>query len=177
MQQPGSVEITLQGRLIPQNSSSDLAAVSTLFTSYLNGDTSPVVAVGQSSLQPDGTAISWLSEGIQALRLNVPLKNPDSDGAINPIKGISIGNMDLAFSEESPWAPIANSETVQARLQLPFGFSVSIGEIMNDFNISQNGSTVAGLSTVSLYFSEKNTVPKKNWDGSLWVHRHRRFLL
>jgi len=36
---------------------------------------------------------------------------------------------------------------VQARLQLPFGFSVSIGEIMNDFNISQNGSTVAGLST------------------------------
>ncbi len=48
------------------------------------------------------------------------------------------------------------------------GSVVSIGEIMNDFNISQNGSTVAGLSTVSLYSSEKNTVPKKNWDGSLW---------
>lgn len=142
------MDITLQGRLIPQNTSSALAELSTLFTAYLNGETSPVIAVGQSALQSDGSTISWLTEGIQALRLNVPLKNPDSNGAINPIKAISIGNIGLAFSEETPWAPIANSDTVQAKLQLPFGFSLSIGEIMNDFNISQNASTVAGLSTV-----------------------------
>ncbi len=33
--------------------------------------------------------------------------------------------------------------------ELPFGFSVDIGEIQNNFNISQRGETVAGLSTVS----------------------------
>lgn len=31
--------------------------------------------------------------------------------------------------------------------ELPFGFGLSIGEIMNSFNISQNASDVAGLST------------------------------
>lgn len=31
--------------------------------------------------------------------------------------------------------------------ELPFGFSVSIGEIENSFNISQNGSSIAGLTT------------------------------
>jgi hypothetical protein len=34
------------------------------------------------------------------------------------------------------------------RIELPFGFNVSIGNIRNDFNITQNGATVAGLSTV-----------------------------
>lgn len=30
---------------------------------------------------------------------------------------------------------------------MPFGFGLSIGEIMNSFNISQNGSDIAALST------------------------------
>jgi hypothetical protein len=34
-------------------------------------------------------------------------------------------------------------------LELPFGFGISISEIQNDFNITKNGSTVVGLSTVS----------------------------
>ena len=32
-------------------------------------------------------------------------------------------------------------------IELPFGFSVSIGEIENRFNISQNGSAIVGLTT------------------------------
>ena len=47
----------------------------------------------------------------------MPFKNPDSDGPIGPIKSISIGTMSLAFSEDDPWAPIANTDTVQARLR------------------------------------------------------------
>ena len=57
--------------------------------------------------------------------------------------------MALAFTEATSWAPVANSRTVQAAMELPFGFSVEIGQIENEFNISSAGRTVAGLSTVS----------------------------
>lgn len=103
--------------LVPHNSSTELATVSTLFTSYLNGETSPVVAVGQSAKQSDGSLVSWLTAGVQALQLNVPFKNPDSNGPLGPIKSISIGDMSLAFSESNPWAPVANTKTVQARMR------------------------------------------------------------
>ncbi|KAL5507074.1 hypothetical protein ACEPAH_6530 [Sanghuangporus vaninii] len=145
--QPGPVDITLNGVLIRQNSTDDLASLSSLFTAYLNGESSPVITVGRSAAQSNGTVISWLSDGIKALRLNVPFKNPDQDGPLGPIKSITIGDMALAFSEETPWSPVANTRTVQAFMQLPFGFGLSIGEIMNSFNISQNDSSIAGLST------------------------------
>jgi hypothetical protein len=66
-----------------------------------------------STLQNDNTSISWLSEGLQALRLNVPFKSPTP---INPIRSISIGSLSLAFSEALPWAPVANSRSVQASM-------------------------------------------------------------
>ncbi|KAI5120964.1 hypothetical protein M0805_006636 [Coniferiporia weirii] len=166
--QPGANDITLDGRLIPQNSSGDLASLSTLFTSYLNGESSPVVAVGQSALQSDNSSISWLSAGVQALNLNIPFKNPDSDGPIGPIKSITIEDMSLAFSEDSPWAPLANSQTVQARMQLPFGFGLSIGEIMNSFNISQNGTDVAGLTTpLGASSSDINVLNSTDTEGTI----------
>ncbi|KAJ7647487.1 hypothetical protein FB45DRAFT_200334 [Roridomyces roridus] len=143
--QPGSNNITLKGVLEPQTKQANLDVVSQLFTNYLNSIPSPVIATGMSTLQSDGSAISWLSTGLQALDLNVPLVPPEP---INPINSISIGNFDLAFNADAPWAPSASSDTVKASIALPFGFGVSIGEIANDFNITMmDGSTVAGLST------------------------------
>ena len=144
------------------NDSNELAVLSTLFTNFLNGDESPVIAIGQSTLQADGTPISWLSSGLQALSLSVPFK---PFYAINPINSITIGELELAFSAQSPWSPIAQSNSVTASLskeswpfyqwdwavyfiELPFGFNVSIDEIQNVFSISENGTAVAGLSTV-----------------------------
>ncbi|KAI0049858.1 hypothetical protein FA95DRAFT_1604022 [Auriscalpium vulgare] len=141
---PGPNDISLAGTLVPHNDTNELALVSQLFTTYLNGEAAPVVAVGRSTLQNDGTSISWLTQGIQALRLNVPFKSPIP---INPIQAISIGDLALAFSADQPWLPVANSKSVQAALQLPFGFSVSISEIENSFNITKNGTLIAGLST------------------------------
>ncbi|KAI0063538.1 hypothetical protein BV25DRAFT_1915044 [Artomyces pyxidatus] len=142
---PGDNDITLSGRLVPHNgSASDLAIVSQLFTQYINGETPILIASGNSTLQNDGTAISWLSEGLQALHLNVPFKSPTP---INAISGISIGSMALAFSEDQPWAPLANTRTVQASMQLPFGFNVAISQIQNAFNITKNGTLIAGLAT------------------------------
>ena len=56
--------------------------------------------------------------------------------------------MALAFTPGTAWAPIADSKTVRAGMELPFGFSVSIGQIANSFNITRGGEVVAGLSTV-----------------------------
>ncbi|KAH9083581.1 hypothetical protein EDB83DRAFT_2511885 [Lactarius deliciosus] len=142
---PGPNDITLRGRLVPHNgSNTELAAIGQLFSQYINGDTSPVIAQGVSTLQNDNTSIFWLSEGLQALRLNVPFKSPTP---INPLQSISIGELSLAFSETQPWAPVANSHSVQASMHLPFGFNVELGQIENAFNISKNGSAVAGLTT------------------------------
>ncbi|KAH9038716.1 hypothetical protein EDB85DRAFT_2072661 [Lactarius pseudohatsudake] len=142
---PGPNDITLRGRLVPHNGSdTELAAIGQLFSQYINGDASPVIAQGVSTLQNDNTSISWLSEGLQALRLNVPFKSPTP---INPLQSISVGELSLAFSETQPWAPVANSHSVQALMHLPFGFNVEIGQIENAFNISKNGSAVAGLTT------------------------------
>ena len=116
------MNITLDGVLVPHNNSAnDLASVSQLFTSYLNGESSPVIATGQSALlPPDNTTISWLTKGIKALSLNVPFKNPDESGPLGPIKSISIGSMALAFNESDPWAPVANSDSVQAFMRASF---------------------------------------------------------
>ncbi|KAF9529294.1 hypothetical protein CPB83DRAFT_790385 [Crepidotus variabilis] len=141
---PENNTITLKGTLQKQSDPSDLTVVSELFTRYLNGETSSVVATGQSTRQADGTIISWLSEGLQDLNLDVPFK---AFQPIDPIRSIKIGDLALQFDKNQPWTPAAESRTVQASLQLPFGFSLSISEIQNNFVISKDGSDVAGLST------------------------------
>ena len=65
---------------------------------------------------------------------------------------LTIEDMALTFTEDAPWSPIAYTHTVQAKLQLPFGFGLSINQIMNGFNITQNGTVIAGLQTVRTRF-------------------------
>lgn len=101
---------------MPQSGDNNLTVVSELFTNYLNGDSSDVIATGKSTLQTDGTAISWLSQGLEALQLHVPFVS--LSGAISPIKSIDIGDLALEFAEETPWAPSAQSQTVQASLRM-----------------------------------------------------------
>ncbi|KAF9484474.1 hypothetical protein BDN70DRAFT_872495 [Pholiota conissans] len=142
---PNNNTITLAGTLVPQTGVDNLGNVSQLFTNYLNSVSSPVIAKGLSTLQSDGSTISWLSTGLESLALTVPFKPLTP---INPIQSITIGDFGLDFDSTEPYTPLANTKTVQASLQLPFGFSLSIGEIQNDFTIvALDGSPVAGLTT------------------------------
>lgn len=84
-----------------------------LFTAYLNGEASPVIAKGVSTKQEDGTDISWLSDGLSALSLNVPFQ---AHTAINPIQSIDIGYLNLTFTPETAWSPKASSDQVRAKL-------------------------------------------------------------
>ncbi|RPD54538.1 hypothetical protein L226DRAFT_261326 [Lentinus tigrinus ALCF2SS1-7] len=126
---PGSNAVTLDGRLVPQTGTDALATTFELFTKYLNGEQADVVATGKSSIQADGRAVSWLSAGLTALELHVPFVAPG--GAVSPIKAITIGDMSLEFSTHAPWAPVSNSRTVLAAMELPFGFGLEIEEISN----------------------------------------------
>jgi len=122
-QDTGLNNITLKGILVPARDSADLAKVSTLFTNYINGDVSTVIATGQSTLQNDGSVIQWLSDGLQVLRLQAPFK---SFIPINPIPAIDIGNMELIFSPETPWTPRVASSSVRASLST---FSSGLGPL------------------------------------------------
>lgn len=111
----GVNDISLKGVLVPQTGSQNLTLLSQLFTSYLNHEVSPVKAIGRSViLASDGSTVSWLSDGLKSLVLNVPFQSME---AINPIHAIDIGQMSLAFNEATPWAPVANSNNVTAALR------------------------------------------------------------
>lgn len=151
--------IHLVGRLLPYTDNpAALAQLSTLFSSYLNGDTIPVQARGLSIDLPGDENISWLTAGIQALTLNVPLRSPT--GRIAPIKGITIEQLSLQFDPATPYAPTANSSAVSASFGLPFGFSLNIVQLQNSFGIVDNRTVVAGLS--SPYGQSQTTILSRN---------------
>ncbi|GAA5937070.1 uncharacterized protein JCM15063_000146 [Sporobolomyces koalae] len=138
--------IHLVGRLLPyENDPAALAQLSTLFSAYLNGETIPVQARGLSINLPGNENIAWLTAGIQALTLNVPLRSPT--GRIAPIKSITIEELSLQFDPATPYAPTANSSDVSATFGLPFGFSLNIVQLQNQFGIVDNRTVVASLSS------------------------------
>ena len=112
-QSPGKNNITLSGVLVPQTTASNLAVVSQLFTNFLNYQSSPVLATGKSTIQSDGATISWLSQGIESLKLTVPFQ---STAPINPIRSIDIGSLALTFTPETAWNPRTDSNSVHASM-------------------------------------------------------------
>lgn len=116
---PGNNTVTLKGILQPHTTAGDLSYVSELFTNYMNGESSRVIAIGQSTQQADGTTLSWLSQGFRALTLSVPFK---AIVPIDPIRSIEIGDMALQFDKSKPWTPAVESHTVNALLGELFPF-------------------------------------------------------
>jgi hypothetical protein len=106
--------IPLSGVLVQQYGAHNLSLLSQLFTGYINHEMVPVTAVGKSAiLASDGSIISWLSDGLQSLSLDIPLQSAQP---INPIRSIDIADMSLDFSATNPWSPLANSQHVTAGL-------------------------------------------------------------
>lgn len=121
-----------------------LAELSTVFSNYLNGFTTMVTARGRSVTLPNGETISWLSKGVKALVLSVPLKS--TTGRISPITSITIKQLSLGFDSANPYAPTTNSSFIDATFGLPFGFSLDIAQLSNAFTIVSNKTAVTSLS-------------------------------
>lgn len=141
---PGDNNVTLTGVMVHHTDSSELSKIGQLFTAYLNGDAAPVIARGVSTVQSDGTRISWLSDGITALSLQVPLKSPNK---INAIQSITIDYLNLVFTDQTAWNPQTSSDGLHAKLSLPFGFGMQVTNISNSFAIVQDGVTVGQVSS------------------------------
>lgn len=114
----GVNNLQLAGRLIPYaNDPIALQKLSTLFSAYINGEVTPVEARGATVALPSGESLSWLTAGISALTLRVPLQSPT--GRIAPITGITIEQLSLAFDPSQPYAPLANSSEVSVSAEMP----------------------------------------------------------
>ncbi|KAL8279026.1 hypothetical protein RQP46_008484 [Phenoliferia psychrophenolica] len=159
----GHNNIALVGRLLPHTDDpAALAQLSTVFSNYLNGLPTPTKARGRSVSLPNGEVVGWLSQGIQALTLNVNLQSPT--GPIRPINAITIEALSLAFDPSAPYAPQANSSQVSASFALPFGFSLDIVELATQFEIINRRTAVAGLS--SPFGMSKTTITHQNAGGT-----------
>jgi hypothetical protein len=97
-----------------------LTTLGQLFSNYLNSDPNTnVLATGVSTQQADGEDISWLSQGLSALKLDVPFIPAEP---INPIRTIDIGFLNLLFTPETEWSPMTSSDAIFAS-QVSFTFS------------------------------------------------------
>lgn len=107
-----------------------------------------MTAQGVSTKQSDGSEIAWLSQGLQSLKLQVPFKPATP---INPIQAIGINFLNLSFSSENPWSPLASSNEVQAQLSefRRYLFSNLISHLCQSFH-SASISILIKLRTVLL---------------------------
>ncbi|GAA95808.1 hypothetical protein E5Q_02465, partial [Mixia osmundae IAM 14324] len=139
----------LTGRLLSYaGNDTALAQLGVLFTNYVNGDATPVVAVGRSVTLPNGEVIGWLAQGIRALQLQVPLKSPT--GPLNPIKSIQIQVFSLLFGDPTmSYQPTASSNNLKASIGLPFGFSLNISAVAAQITIVQNYSNIAQIQGIT----------------------------
>lgn len=136
--------VIISGQLIPHlDNTTELDLIGQLFTGYINGEAVPVEARGVSTQQANGDVISWLAAGITALTVQVPLQSPEP---IDPIKGITIDYLSLIYSTETPYNPIAFSDSLVGNITLPFGFSLDIISLSNAITLLYQGASVAILN-------------------------------
>ncbi|KAI9241857.1 MAG: hypothetical protein BYD32DRAFT_404810 [Podila humilis] len=147
--------LILEGLLFRQTNQTDLDNVSVLMSNFLAGKVTMTSAKGVS-VKPDGVnAVSWLSSGLLALTLNVPLQSPVP---LNVIRDIKINDMGMIFNQGTPFVPTASSNLVTAGFKLPFNITVGMQNVSNTMSIVYKGKTLgdidAALTSIPLAVKE-----------------------
>ncbi|KAG2175943.1 hypothetical protein INT44_000421 [Umbelopsis vinacea] len=134
---PGDNNITLNGRLVPQTDVNNLNIVSDMFSRYIAGEVSNTTASGVSAA-PDGVnPVSWLSNGFKTVQLHVGLA---ANEKLQLIHGVSLGNLDLAFTNQTAYSPLSSAPQVVANFSVPFGFSLNITEVTQNITLGTNST-------------------------------------
>lgn len=129
----------LVGRLVPQNDSTGLAAVSKIFNSFIHGQDSSIQVQGDSAGPSD---VTWLNEGIKSLQIDTILPNR---GKPDIIKSISLNELELLFSVDSAYSPPTSSNDATAAFTLPFNFPVNIVALAQNITTGFQGQSFAEL--------------------------------
>ncbi|RUP43844.1 hypothetical protein BC936DRAFT_136643 [Jimgerdemannia flammicorona] len=139
----GKISFSMVGRLIPQSSANDLAAIQTVFDNYLAGKNTIVSVVGAGAAGATGD-VSWLSEAFKSLKLETSLPGGKD---VKLLHGISLTNMAFDFTvPNGAYSPIVSSANgVIANFSLPFGFPINVHDIEETMTIGVN--TGAGESS------------------------------
>jgi hypothetical protein len=147
--------VTLRGRVLPYaDNQTALDILGELFTNYINSDLSIVEARGISTVQANGDVIGWLTQGLQALKAQIPFVPPEP---IDPIKGIQINYVSLVYKPDLPYNPDLFSNNLEGKLVLPFGFSLAVLDLSTMLNVEYQGATVGtvyapyGNSSTTVY--------------------------
>ncbi|KAF9954644.1 hypothetical protein BGZ72_004432 [Mortierella alpina] len=136
--------LVLEGVLVRHTNKTDLDKVSLLMSNYLAGNSSKTIGKGVS-VKPDGVnTVSWLSNGILALTLNVPLKSPTP---LNIISDISIKDMGMVFDPATPYQPLTSSKLLTAAFKLPFNITTSMQNVSNSMTLIYKDKIVGDVST------------------------------
>ena len=134
-----TVGLPLVGRLVPQNDSTGLSDVSTLFNNFIHGQDSTVRVIGDSAGPSD---VTWLNEGIKSLQIETSL--PDR-GVLDIITAITINQMELLFTQDTAYGPLTSSNDTTAGFTLPFAFPVDITAVEQNITAGFEGDSFAQL--------------------------------
>ncbi|CAG8567285.1 5080_t:CDS:2 [Paraglomus brasilianum] len=141
----GDNPLKLSGRLIPQNTTAGLAAVSDMFSKYIAGDNATTTVVAKLVKPSDGgDPISWLQNAFQGTRMDVVLEGGKN---LTIISGVTLNTMDLVFAADSAYSPTASSSSLGASFSIPFGFPLKMKQISQNITIFGGGKALADLNT------------------------------
>jgi len=141
----GDNKLNLNGRLIPQNTTESLAAVSDLFSKYIAGQNATTDVVAKLVKPNNNTEpVSWLQSAFLGTRLSVVLAGPQN---LTVISGVTINTLDLDFLTDNPYIPMAASPSLTASFSIPFGFPLSMKKISQDITMFDGATNLAKLST------------------------------
>jgi hypothetical protein len=138
---PQSVTVSqLSGRIVPQ-SGADLSNIGQLFSNFLSGQNSSLVAKGDNVTPPGASEpVTWLSEAFQTLELSVTL--PGKQFKI--IQSIDLNDLSITMlSQEQAFAPPTSSEDTLAQYQNPFGFALQVIAAGETIILSSQGTDIA----------------------------------
>ncbi|KAF9548058.1 hypothetical protein EC957_007341 [Mortierella hygrophila] len=134
--------LELEGVLYRQTGTEDMNHLSVLFSNYLAGRVTMTVAKGVS-VKPDGVnPVSWLSEGIMALTLTVPLQSPKPLQIIN---GIQIMDMGITFNPATPYVPTVLSKSMTAGVKFPFNITIHVQTVTNSITLGYGGKVLGDI--------------------------------
>ncbi|KAF8947987.1 hypothetical protein BGZ47_006984 [Haplosporangium gracile] len=135
--------LELEGVLYRQTKPEDLAHLSVLFSNYLAGTATITTAKGVS-VKPDGVnPVSWLSDGIMALTLTVPLQSPKP---LQIIGGIQLMDMGIAFNPATPYVPTVLSKSMTAGVKFPFNITIHVQKVTNSIALGYGGKVLGDIN-------------------------------
>ncbi|GBC00089.1 hypothetical protein RclHR1_03740013 [Rhizophagus clarus] len=141
----GDNKLDLKGRLIPQNSTDALAAVGDLFSKFITGQNATTSVIAKS-VRPNNESppISWLQSAFEGTELSVVLQGGKDLKVIN---SVDINALDLQFTNENPYTPMASSSSLTAGFSIPFGFPLVMKQISQQITMFDGDQELASLGS------------------------------